>query len=368
MDTRPADHAAPSALPPYVSSGSGPWTDPGAHLVAPGVHRMPLPMPGDALKAINVYAVEDGDRIALIDSGWHTDDSWAALGGALREIGAEPGDVGRVLVTHIHHDHYGQAVRLRNEAGATVFLGAGEKRAMDTITDPAIREAANADRVFKLRQAGADELVPTIEEMMAAMARGPRPGMAVWEHPDVYSVDEQEIELQTRVLTTVSTPGHTAGHVSLLDRDARLFFAGDHVLPHITPSLGVEPFAGNGLSLVEFLSSLAKVRPLAVDRVLPAHGPDFPDLAARVDELTEHHAIRLQHCVDSLARGRTTAYEVAHDLPWTRRERRYEELDLSNRLMALTETVAHLELLAAQGTATAEDRGDLRLYRLAEPA
>jgi hypothetical protein len=55
---------------------------------------------------------------------------------------------------------------------------------------------------------------------------------------------------------------------------------------------------------------------------------------------------------------------VAHDLPWTRRERRYEELDLGNRLLALTETVAHLELLVVQGTATAEDR-DLRLYRLA---
>jgi glyoxylase-like metal-dependent hydrolase (beta-lactamase superfamily II) len=138
------------------------------------------------------------------------------------------------------------------------------------------------------------------------------------------------------------------------------------VLPHITPSLGVEPFGGDGMSLIEFIASLAKVRPLDVERVLPAHGPDFAGLADRVDALLDHHATRLTHCIDALRRGRTTAYEVAHDLPWTRRNRHYEELDLGNRLLALTETVAHLELLVVQGTAAAVQRGDLRLYRPAQ--
>ena len=32
------------------------WERPGAFEVAPGVHRIPLPLPGDALKAVNVYA------------------------------------------------------------------------------------------------------------------------------------------------------------------------------------------------------------------------------------------------------------------------------------------------------------------------
>jgi glyoxylase-like metal-dependent hydrolase (beta-lactamase superfamily II) len=364
MDSQRADSGAPSALPPGVSAGSGPWTDPGAHKVARGVHRIPLPLPGDALKAVNVYAVEDGDRLALIDAGWHQEDSWEALRGALGQIGAEPGDVARVLVTHIHHDHYGQAPRLRSEAGATVMLGEGEGRSLNVITDPEERRGADEDRVFRLRQSGAAELIPAVEDVMR---RHPGDGLAIWELPDILAPDGYRVELRTRVLEVIATPGHTRGHVSLLDRDARLFFAGDHVLPHITPSLGVEPYGGDGMSLVEFISSLAKVRPLDVDRVLPAHGPDFTGLAARVDALLDHHATRLTHCIESLRRGRTTAYEVAHDLPWTRRERRYEELDLGNRLLALTETVAHLELLAVQGTATAEDRGDLRLYRLAEP-
>jgi len=369
MDTRPAPAPQPpptsaplTALPPEVSAGSGPWTDPGAHPVAPGVHRIPLPLPGDALKAVNVYAVEDGDRLALVDAGWHREDSWEALRGALAEIGAQPGDVRRVLVTHIHHDHYGQAPRLRAEAGASILLGEGESRSLRTIFEPEQRRLADADRIARVVQAGAAELVGPLEK---AIARGGMAGLALWEPPDLLAPDGHLVELRTRALEVVATPGHTRGHVSLIDRAGRLFFAGDHVLPHITPSLGVEPWGGDGMSLIEFIGSLAKVRPLDVDRVLPAHGPDFAGLRERVDALLDHHATRLTQCIEALRRGSTTAYEVAHHLPWTRRNRRYDELDLGNQLLALTETVAHLELLAVQGTVHATDSGDLRLYHLA---
>lgn len=354
------EQAAP-ALPPDVPAGSGAWTEPGAHPVAPGVHRMPLPLPGDALKAVNVYAVEDGDRLALVDAGWHRDDSWEALRSSLREIGAEPGDIRQVLVTHIHHDHYGQAARIRADAGAVVLLGEGERRTLSTISDPEMRRSADADRLRQLVRSGASEL---IEPLKLAMEHAHAMALGLWELPDVLAPDAYEIELQSRVLHVVATPGHTRGHISFLDPEQRLLFAGDHVLPHITPSLGVEPWGGEGTSLVDFITSLLKVRSLAVTRVLPAHGPDFEGLRERVDALLEHHATRLEACIAALRSGSTTAYEVAHQLLWTRRGRSYEELDLPNRLLALTETVAHLELLAVQGTAVAREEGDLRLYEL----
>lgn len=325
------------------------------------MHRIPLPLPGDALKAVNVYAVEDGDRIALVDAGWHQEDSWEALRLALGEIGASPADVGRVLVTHVHHDHYGQAPRLRAESGATVLLGEGERRTLDTILDEEQRRLADKDRVHALVAAGAAELV---KPLSAAFDRARAAGLALWERPDILAGDGQVVELRTRVLQVIATPGHTRGHISLLDPEHRLLFAGDHVLPHITPSLGVEPWNREGTSLLDFISSLAKVRPLAVERVLPAHGPDFADLAGRVDALLDHHATRLSACIDALRPGPTTAFAVAHHLRWTRRLRAYEELDLGNQLLALTETVAHLELLTVQGTVSAADEGELRIYRL----
>jgi len=354
--------AQPPTLPPDVPAGSGPWTEPGAHLVAPGVHRIPLPLPGDALKAVNVYAIEDGDRLAVVDAGWHREDSWQALRDALRLIGAQPGDIGRVLVTHMHHDHYGQAPRMRAESGATVLLGEGERRTLDTILDDEQRHLADADRIRGLIAAGAADLVQPLSQAFESARAA---GLALWEPPDIMAGDGQVIELRSRALQVIATPGHTRGHISLLDPAHRLFFAGDHILPHITPSLGVEPWNREGTSLLDFISSLAKIRPLAVDRVLPAHGPDFAGLRDRVDALLDHHATRLSACMEALRTGSTTAFEVAHVLPWTRRNRRYEELDLGNQLLALNETVAHLELLAVQGTVVAEDRGDLRLYGLA---
>jgi glyoxylase-like metal-dependent hydrolase (beta-lactamase superfamily II) len=134
------------------------------------------------------------------------------------------------------------------------------------------------------------------------------------------------------------------------DDAAALLFAGDHVLPTITPSIGfeTEPTAN---PLGDFLSSLAKVRALPDSRLLPAHGPVVPSVHARVDELVAHHESRLQQCLDHLEHTGTTAARVADALSWTGRERRFRELDVFNRVLATLETRAHLELLAAQGRA-----------------
>ena len=56
------------------------------------------------------------------------------------------------------------------------------------------------------------------------------------------------------------------------DHAAGLLFAGDHVLPTITPSIGFEP-ALPAQPLGDFLGSLTKVRGLPDLRLLPAHGP-----------------------------------------------------------------------------------------------
>ena len=63
------------------------WSDPGAFAVAPGVHRIPLPLPQDALRAVNVYAVESAEGLTLIDAGWAMPQSMQALEAGLATIG-----------------------------------------------------------------------------------------------------------------------------------------------------------------------------------------------------------------------------------------------------------------------------------------
>ena len=97
------------------------------------------------------------------------------------------------------------------------------------------------------------------------------------------------LEVGDRTWDAVHTPGHTQGHYVFADRTAGLLFAGDHVLPTITPSIGFEPVPAT-LPLGDFLASLAKVRALPDLALLPAHGPVTTSTHARVDELTAHHA------------------------------------------------------------------------------
>lgn len=76
------------------------WAEPGVY----AVYRIPLPH--DALRAVNVYAITDGSELVLIDSGWALDEARELLSLGLKAIGADLADIGQFLVTHVHRDHY----------------------------------------------------------------------------------------------------------------------------------------------------------------------------------------------------------------------------------------------------------------------
>ncbi len=331
------------------------WEEPGAHPVSPGVFRIPLPLPGDSLRAVNVYAVQDDGGVTLIDAGWSRPAAWEALAAGLRQVGAELGDVRTVLVTHMHRDHFGQASAVRQASGAGVVLGRGERLSLEFILDES-RPDRWAPWVARLRRYGADQLLAEFGGPPAREDEG------LWEMPDRWAGDAESFGAGERELVALETPGHTRGHLSFMDPANRLLFAGDHVLPHITPSIGFEPPLVDGLPLADFLTSLVKVRDLAVDTVLPAHGPPFTGLAARVDELLAHHAARLAASRAVLGERPRTAFEVARELPWTRRKRRYDELDLFNSQLAVAETAAHLDLLVSQTVVTATLVDGVRRY------
>jgi glyoxylase-like metal-dependent hydrolase (beta-lactamase superfamily II) len=318
------------------------WTEAGAFPVAPGVHRVPLPLPMDGLRAVNVYVIEDDDGLVMIDGGWALEQSRSMLSTALGSLGYRLGDIRRFLVTHLHRDHYTQAVTLRREVGARVSLGIGEKPAIDLLlTDDPLRRFE--PQMVALRASGADALIGRLQR--AEVMEGPP---ETWESPDDWLEKGAQVPLRGRTLLAIPTPGHTQGHVVFADPEAGLLFAGDHVLPHITPSIGFEPLPAE-LPLRDYLDSLRVVLDLPDMRLLPAHGPVTGSAHGRVKELLDHHDDRLGNCLAAVASGATTAYEVASLLGWTRRRRRLESLDDFNQMLAVVETHAHLELLAATG-------------------
>jgi glyoxylase-like metal-dependent hydrolase (beta-lactamase superfamily II) len=319
-----------------------PWWEPGPEEVAAGVFRIPLPLPENALRAVNAYAIVGPDSIALIDAGWAWADALSQLRSGLAELGAELGDVRRILVTHVHRDHYSQALTLRREFGAHVALGAGERMSFVLVHEPGA--TVNTRHIAGLRAAGAADLAVRVAAQFGARGFD----LEGWEYPDQWLPAGPVTLPGGRELTAVETPGHTRGHLVFYDVPAGLLFAGDHVLPHITPSIAFEPEPG-ALPLRAFLDSLRLVRQRPDAVLLPAHGPAGPSAHTRVDELLAHHDLRLSEALDALSGSVSTAYEVALVLRWTRHGRSLAELDVTNAMLAVLETVAHLELLEAQG-------------------
>ncbi|KAA9153899.1 MBL fold metallo-hydrolase [Amycolatopsis acidicola] len=340
-----------------ADDGARPWDEPGLYEVAPGVHRIPLPLPNDGLRAVNVYAVTDESGLVMIDSGWALDAAREQLAAALKGIGAELGDISQFLVTHVHRDHYTQAVALRREFGTKIALGEHEENSLRITMDPD-REPVNTHLRLML-QSGAEPVARKLQEIFA----GGRRERSIWDLPDEWLTAGRRTVLSARELDIVPTPGHTAGHVVFDDGAAGLMFTGDHVLPHITPSIGFQPGASE-LPLRDFLDSLRLVRGMPDRRMLPAHGAVSPSVHARVDELLAHHDERLTLSAEAIADGATTAYEAALKLGWTRRKRKLADLDPFNQMLAVSETKAHLDLLTYQGRMNVSEVDGTRYYSL----
>jgi glyoxylase-like metal-dependent hydrolase (beta-lactamase superfamily II) len=316
------------------------WLEAGVFEVAPGVHRIPLPLPMDGLRAVNVYAIETGGGLVMIDSGWALDVAQQQLEQALGSLGYEFGDIQRFLVTHIHRDHYTLAVSLRRVYGPRIALGIGEQ--------PSLERTMTGRLDGQAREMVRWGATPLVQQWAESFGEADRRARDVYEEPDEWLDGTAAIELGDRTLTALPTPGHTQGHTVFIDEQAGVLFAGDHVLPHITPSIGFQPEPAK-LPLGDYLDSLRLVRSYPDLRLLPAHGPVTPSTHTRVDELLAHHEERLAETLAAVRDGAGTAYETARRLGWTRRHRLFDELDLFNQTLATGETAAHLDVLVVRG-------------------
>jgi glyoxylase-like metal-dependent hydrolase (beta-lactamase superfamily II) len=323
------------------------WSRPGAEQVTPDIHRIPLPLPNDALRAVNVYLVAEPDGPFLVDGGWALAAGEEALRAGLRSIGYSLADLTEILVTHIHRDHYTQAIAIRRRHGTPVSLGAGERSGLEYMMAHLDEPLPRTNQLELLKRRGAAQLAGRLERTRSLT--DPRN----WQLPDRWLDDGETIAAGRRKLDVIATPGHTRGHVVYRDARAGLLFAGDHVLPLITPSIAVEPEQRAPYPLRDYIDSLTAIRSLPDTRLLPAHGPVAPSTHARVDELLAHHRARLDATLATVLRhAPATAFAVAGVLPWTRHERALDELDPRHQMLAVSETAAHLDVLTLEGTVT----------------
>jgi glyoxylase-like metal-dependent hydrolase (beta-lactamase superfamily II) len=348
------------------------WANAGPEDLGDGLYRIPLPLPGDALTAVNVYAMTGDHGVDLIDSGMALAQAREQLAAALGQLGYGLPDIRNFFITHIHQDHYTLAVELRGtlrsqqtgRGSQQTGRGSQQTGSGSQQTGPgqiALGEAERANLaqiqavsagqaqigfIEMLPALGAADLAVTVGEMFGSQRT--MPPMPGYGDPDRWLADGVLLDLPGRTLRAIHTPGHTSGHVVFHDPVAGLLFAGDHVLPHITPSIGFQPVITRQ-ALSQYLGSLQLMLTLPDSRLLPAHGPVGLSTHARVRELLDHHETRLALTLQAATPGPVTASTVAAELPWTRRQRKLAELDPMNQLLATGETAAHLEVLVIRG-------------------
>jgi glyoxylase-like metal-dependent hydrolase (beta-lactamase superfamily II) len=322
-----------------------------------GVHQIKSPCPGDASWYTNVYVIEGGDGHILVDSGWDSQESLWALQEGIKAANLKLRDIKKVVITHIHPDHYGLSSKVKQICGAPVAI----HRVDAGFISPRYKDFDNLIKKTEelLRQNGVPENeLSQLKEASLWMNKYVTP-----DAPQVKLEDGDTISNDTFEFEVLWTPGHSPGHICLYERERRFILTGDHVLYDTTPHVGLNPQSGDN-PLGDYISSLKKLERLKVHFILPGHGPMFNALGLRIEQILQHHEERKRAIMQALRDGLKTAYEVALQIPWMVNEGNisFQDLEVWDRRMAVTETLAHLKLLMEEDRVGNVDMDSASLY------
>ncbi len=334
--------------PPVIEHGGGVWS-------------LKVPIPDNPLGCTLVHLLDTDAGPVLVDTGWDDPTSWAALTAGLAACGTSVEEVHGVVLTHHHPDHHGLSARVREASGAWLAMHEADAAVVRrTRANPPKRWYGYLAAKLAAAGAPAEHVAPLLRARDADRPRG-LPGLRP-ALPDLGIAPGELLGLPGRRLRAVWTPGHTPGHVCLHLEEAHpaglpgtgRLFSGDHLLPGITPHIGLYEDPDDDTATVtdplgDYLDSLERVARLGPAEVLPAHQHAFTGAGARVRELIAHHEERLTGLLGLLAEPRTP-WGLAERMEWNRP---WAEIPHGSRTIAVSEAEAHVRRLVKLGRAAA---------------
>jgi glyoxylase-like metal-dependent hydrolase (beta-lactamase superfamily II) len=313
------------------------------HVVRLSVHT-PFPV-----GPTNVYVLR-GDRLGLLDTGPGLRRSWEELVDGLRLLGARPEDVEVVLISHGHVDHHGLAAHFPQ---AEVLVGRQDLSAIADVQGQLREHVGVLQGVFPTWG-----VPPAAAEQIGDFLLGLR-GLADSVPHAKAIAGGAMLEGWGQAFQVIEMPGHSEGLICFYRAADGVLLSSDHLLLEITPNPGFYTSGGvPRTGLVDYEASLRRVLDLAVEEVLPGHGPSFGDPTERVHQLLAHHEDRLEVVRGLLGTG-SSVWEVCHRL--------FGDRDPGNTFLALRESFGHVDVLRSRGLAVADDGGEgsAVLYRAA---
>ena len=350
------------AIETLSSQQSTAWKDrvlPTVEKVAEGVWAIPVPIPNNPLVYTYCYGIADGSGLILIDPGWDGRDQYTALTSALESLGFSVANVHGIAITHYHRDHIGLVPALLHEnPDMWVAIHGEDLRSLRRFYSKTVDMGTGIDPRINIGEAYGvpEERWAEIESLQVGKrtdktgkknAAGSVDDFALQMQaiPDTVRLldDGAQLPLETGTIRALWTPGHTYGHSVFVRDEDQLLFSGDHVLPTITPNIGLDSGAITH-SLGDYLGSLDKIGSLDAEvAVLPAHGFRFHGLHDRTRELIDHHHERLNEIDQRMeVTDDHSVYSIAQGLHWSRG---FDQLHHFNLFAALAETAAHMHYL-----------------------
>jgi glyoxylase-like metal-dependent hydrolase (beta-lactamase superfamily II) len=323
--------------------------------IAPGLRWARLPVPG-SLKHVNIWVLEDGEGVAVVDTGLDIPpcrEAWdALLAGPLAGR-----TITRLIVTHFHPDHLGLAGWLAERFDAPLWMTRAEWL-FGRMLAADVRDHPPREAFAYWRAAGWSE-----DRIEAEIAKGwGRFAAMVSPVPASYvrMSEGDTLRIGSRDWRVVIGSGHCPEHACLIDDAAGLMIAGDQVLPRITSNVSLSLSEPEGDPLGDWLGSIDKLRALPDSLfVLPSHGDPFTGLHARLDALRDGHGGRLDALVEHLSEPRrgVDCFSVLF-------ARKIEDSSFG---LATGEAMAHLRHLEVEGRALREVRNGVSWFSRAVP-
>lgn len=322
------------------------------------VGRIPTPTPfpvGDVHCYLILPPAGSGS-LTLIDTGVKSPEAFEALHRGVKEHGFALEQLDRILVTHAHPDHFGQAHRLREISGAEILASALESERMNGYFLPSANRSPAVVAWFRRWGVPEEQLAP--DERRSALGRrilDPVEVDGVIAEGDVLDVGDYRLEV-------FATPGHCDGHLVFYERETQTLFSGDHLLTDISPvpllSIPEQEDRPRPRSLLRFMESLAKVEALDCRCTFPSHGDVIWDHRALIASYRLHHERRKLQIARLLRRGPRSPYELARRL--------FPKHYRSELYLVMSEVIGHLDLLEAEGVVVVDDDGSSVRARLNE--
>ena len=314
--------------------------------------EVPTPLP---VGPITVFVADaPGEPLTLIDTGPHTAEAWSALESGLNALGHSVGDLGRIVISHAHVDHFGQAADLARASGAQVCAHPWDRMTLEWHgTD---LDGRSAFYITLLQQAGTPEDRIAAITMARRTVRGYGRPVAVQ-----LSLDEGDIvRLAGRDWQVLHTPGHAVGLLCLYDPISQILLSSDHLLATISSNPVLEPplpgQTERPRSLALYCASLQRVAAMEIVVALPSHGPPIRDVRGLVSQRLAFHRRRSERVLASIRKGASTPWDISQVL--------FPNRTAVDTFLALSEVIGHLDLLETDGRAIRENHSGVQYWKL----